>query len=167
MIHRENLRKIPFWGKPQRVWMTFQFNNLYTVKKGWRQSRPQPGCHLPNSSWARIILLIIPAQGELVSDILAGDGNFAILFYSVCWIISMLLQLSQKYKFTYLAVSLWVWTNKCISLQQCYWSNENTLILLCITLRMRLKYITTTFILPQGPEVDYNVIWLDEETAIE
>jgi hypothetical protein len=36
-----------------------------------------------------------------------------------------------------------------------------------MTLLLRLRYITTTFILPQGPEVDYNVIWLDEETAIE
>ncbi len=24
----------------------------YTVKKGLRHSRPQPGCHLPNSLWA-------------------------------------------------------------------------------------------------------------------
>jgi hypothetical protein len=68
MIYREILRKIPFWGKPQWGWMTFKFNNLYTVKK-------------------------------------VGD--------------------------------------------------------------MRLIYIMTTFTLLQGPEVDYNVVWLDEETAIE
>jgi hypothetical protein len=28
---------------------------LYTVKKGYRFSRPQPGCHLPNPSWPGII----------------------------------------------------------------------------------------------------------------
>jgi hypothetical protein len=27
----------------------------YTVKKGFRFSRPQPGCHLPNSPWPGII----------------------------------------------------------------------------------------------------------------
>jgi hypothetical protein len=30
---------------------------LYTVKKGSRVSRLQPGCHLPNSHWAGIIQL--------------------------------------------------------------------------------------------------------------
>ncbi len=29
----------------------------HTVKKGKRHFRPQPGCHLPNSPWAGIILL--------------------------------------------------------------------------------------------------------------
>ncbi len=28
---------------------------LYTVNKGERFSRPQPGCHRPNSSWAGTI----------------------------------------------------------------------------------------------------------------
>jgi len=27
----------------------------YTVKKGLADSRPQPGCHLPNSPWPGII----------------------------------------------------------------------------------------------------------------
>ncbi len=30
---------------------------VYTVKKGSRVSRLQPGCHLPNSPWAGIIQL--------------------------------------------------------------------------------------------------------------
>jgi hypothetical protein len=28
---------------------------IYTVKKAFRHSRPQPGCHLPNSPWAGIM----------------------------------------------------------------------------------------------------------------
>jgi hypothetical protein len=35
---------------------------LYTVKKASRFSRPQTGCHLPNSRWPGII--IIPGQRE-------------------------------------------------------------------------------------------------------
>jgi hypothetical protein len=51
----------------------------YTVKKGYRHSRPQPGCHLPDSPWAGIVKLN-PPRGILVSDIPAGDGNVANLF---------------------------------------------------------------------------------------
>jgi hypothetical protein len=29
--------------------------SIYTVKKGYSVSRPQPGCHLPNSPWRGII----------------------------------------------------------------------------------------------------------------
>ncbi len=53
----------------------------YTVKKGLPLSRPQPGCHLPNSPWRRIILLF-PVRESLVSDIPAGDGN-SIIFFTV------------------------------------------------------------------------------------
>jgi hypothetical protein len=35
-----------------------------TGKIGLRHSRPQPGCHLPNSPRAGIIYVSIPAQGE-------------------------------------------------------------------------------------------------------
>jgi hypothetical protein len=52
---------------------------LYTVKKGYRHSRPQPGCHLPNSPWAGITKLL-PPRKSLVGDIPAGDGNVANLF---------------------------------------------------------------------------------------
>ncbi len=51
-------------------------------KKGWRFSRPQPGFHWPNSPWAEIIIFS-PARDSLVSDIPAGDGKIAHLFYSV------------------------------------------------------------------------------------
>jgi hypothetical protein len=54
----------------------------YTVKKGSRFSRPQPGCHLPNSPRTGIIKLIQARKG-LVSDIPAGDGKTANFFYSV------------------------------------------------------------------------------------
>ncbi len=56
-----------------------------TLKKDYRFSRPQSGCHLlikKNSIWPGIIKLF-PARESLVSDILAGDGNTANLFYSV------------------------------------------------------------------------------------
>ncbi len=48
-------------------------------KKGQRFSRPQPGCHLPNSPWAGIIKFF-PARERLVSDIPAGDGKTVNLF---------------------------------------------------------------------------------------
>ncbi len=51
----------------------------YTVKKGKRFSRPQPGCHLPNSPWPGIIKYFL-AKESLVSDILARDGKIANLF---------------------------------------------------------------------------------------
>jgi hypothetical protein len=55
---------------------------IYTVKKGYRFSRPQPGCHVPNSTWPRIIKLFPPRE-SLVSGIPAGDGQIINLFYSV------------------------------------------------------------------------------------
>ncbi len=45
-------------------------------------SRPQSGCHLPNPPWAEIIKLF-PSRESLVSDIPAGDGKLANLFYCV------------------------------------------------------------------------------------
>jgi hypothetical protein len=55
---------------------------LYTVKKGNPFSCPQPGCHFPNSPWARIIKLLLVRE-SLVSDIQAGDGKTANLFFTV------------------------------------------------------------------------------------
>ncbi len=49
---------------------------------GYLFSRPQPGCHLPNSPWSGIIKLF-PARESLVSDIPAGDGKNCNIFYSV------------------------------------------------------------------------------------
>ncbi len=58
---------------------------LYTVKKGSRVSRPQPGCHYQTrpgrEKWRHN--WIIPAQGEFGSDIQAGDGKLVNLFYGV------------------------------------------------------------------------------------
>jgi hypothetical protein len=51
-------------------------------KKGCRFSRPQPGCHLPNSPSRAGILKIFPPWDSLVSDIPAGDGQTANFFYS-------------------------------------------------------------------------------------
>ncbi len=54
----------------------------YIVKKGYRFSRPQPGCHQPNSPLPGIIKLFTASE-SLVSDIPAGDGKKYNLFYSV------------------------------------------------------------------------------------
>jgi hypothetical protein len=56
--------------------------NPYTVKKDKWFSRPQPGCHLPNSPSPGIIKLL-PARDSLVSDIPAGDGKTANIFFTV------------------------------------------------------------------------------------
>ncbi len=55
---------------------------MYTVKKGYQFSRPQPGCHLPNSSWPGIIKLF-PARKSLVSDFPAGDRKTVKFFFTV------------------------------------------------------------------------------------
>ena len=55
---------------------------IYTVKKGQRFSRPQLRCHQSNSPWPGIIKLF-PARESLVSDIPTGDGKISNLFYSV------------------------------------------------------------------------------------
>jgi hypothetical protein len=79
----------------------------YTVKIGYRFSRPQPGCHKPNSPspgingyrfsppqpgchktnspWTGIFKLF-PARESLVSDIPAGDRKNITFFYSVHYI---------------------------------------------------------------------------------
>jgi hypothetical protein len=49
-------------------------------KKGYRFSRPQPGCHLPNSPWPEIIKIFL-ARESLVSDIPDGDGKIFNIFY--------------------------------------------------------------------------------------
>ncbi len=72
------------WGRWWTLRRYFQLKQediiyTYTVKKRWRPSRPQPGCHLPNSLWAEIIKLIQPRE-SLISDIPAGDGNVANVF---------------------------------------------------------------------------------------
>jgi hypothetical protein len=54
----------------------------YTVKKGYRFSSPQPGCHKPNSPWMGINQLF-PFRESLVSDPPAGDGKTANLFFTV------------------------------------------------------------------------------------
>jgi hypothetical protein len=47
---------------------------LYTVRKGYRFSRPQPGCQKSCSPWQGIIKLF-PARESLVIDMPAGDGE--------------------------------------------------------------------------------------------
>jgi hypothetical protein len=56
--------------------------SAYTVKKGYRFFRLQPGCHLPNSLWPKKIKLFPPKE-SLVSDIPAGDRKLINFFYSV------------------------------------------------------------------------------------
>jgi hypothetical protein len=51
----------------------------YTVKKGFRFSRLQPGCHEPNSLWPEIIQQFL-ARESLDGDIPAGDGKICNIF---------------------------------------------------------------------------------------
>jgi hypothetical protein len=51
------------------------------LKKGYRFSYPQPGCHYLNPSWPGITKLF-PARERLVCDIPARDGKNYNLFYS-------------------------------------------------------------------------------------
>jgi hypothetical protein len=53
---------------------------IYTVKKGYRLSRPQPDVN--NQTRERIKLF--PARESLVSGIQAEDGKISNFFYSVC-----------------------------------------------------------------------------------
>jgi hypothetical protein len=50
-------------------------------KKGYRFSRPQPGCHLPNSPWPGIIKLFPAREVWLVTSRL-GTGK-TITFFTV------------------------------------------------------------------------------------
>jgi hypothetical protein len=61
------------------LYMTVPQGRACTVKKDSRFSRPQPGCHLPNTLWPGIIKLF-PVRESLVSDIPAGDGKIINLF---------------------------------------------------------------------------------------
>ncbi len=70
----------PFWVASSEGTST---SSIYTVKKGFRYSRTQPGCHLPDSLWAGIMTLykLFTPRASLLSDIPAGDGNIENLFY--------------------------------------------------------------------------------------
>ncbi len=59
-----------------------QLWDLYTVKKGSRVSRPQPGCHYQLSLGGNndVITELFLPMGSLVSDIPAGDGKLVNLF---------------------------------------------------------------------------------------
>jgi hypothetical protein len=70
----------------------------YTVKKGYRFSRPQRGCHWPNSPWPGMIRLF-PARERLVSDILAGAWKIANLFFTVYYYMYVL----------WGYISFWMW----------------------------------------------------------
>ncbi len=59
--------------------------SVYTVKKAFRYSHPQPGSYqnLPGGNYDVIYKLLLLRE-SLVSDIPAGDGNIEKLFYGVC-----------------------------------------------------------------------------------
>ncbi len=71
----------------------------YTVKKVIGFSRPQQGCHLPNSPWPGILKLF-SARESLVSDIPAGDGKTGNLFYSVIYFGRLKLVVNKQNKNT-------------------------------------------------------------------
>jgi hypothetical protein len=69
----------------RRGWEAGSCCRPYTVKKVYRFSRPQPGCHLQNSPWTEIFKLF-PSRQSLVHDTPAGDGKMANLFFTVYWL---------------------------------------------------------------------------------
>ncbi len=62
-------------GSHPRVRRKLTSEGPYNVKKVSGFSRPQPGRHLPNSSWAGINKFF-QARENLVSDIPAGEGEY-------------------------------------------------------------------------------------------
>ncbi len=60
----------------------YRIYSSYTVRKGYRFSLPQPGCHRPNSPWPGTFELF-PARESLVSEIPAWDWKIYKLFFSV------------------------------------------------------------------------------------
>ncbi len=79
----------PFWWELVKQRPNSPDQQLFQLhrKKDFRYSRPQPGCHLPNSPWAGIMTsymykLVLRTE-SLISDIPAGDGNIEKLFYGV------------------------------------------------------------------------------------
>jgi hypothetical protein len=77
-VRLKHIRFQPSLIVPWKCWSCAN----YTVKKGYRFSLPQPGCHSPNSPWPGIIKFFL-ARESLLSDIPAGDGKTTNLFYSV------------------------------------------------------------------------------------
>ncbi len=85
-------RKLPNWSiqylnsSSFRVLQNPSSVDGYTVKKAFRYSRPQPGCHLPNSPWAGIIYIdvIIPAQGEFGKRHPGWGQEYRKAFFTVC-----------------------------------------------------------------------------------
>ncbi len=64
----------------------YRGGGLYTVKKGFRYSRPQPGCHLPNSPWAGIMTSHINyscPEGVWKVTSRLGTGTSKSFFYGV------------------------------------------------------------------------------------
>ncbi len=56
--------------------------SAYTVRKVYRISRRQPGCHWSNSLWA-VIISLFPSRESLVSDIPDEEGKIDNLFFTV------------------------------------------------------------------------------------
>ncbi len=69
-------------NKRMSVSTTCLIQDNCTVKKAFRYSHPQTGCHLPNSPQAGKISISrnFSRLGRLVSEIPAGDGNIEKLF---------------------------------------------------------------------------------------
>ncbi len=63
----------------------YLFSTNYTVKKAFRYSRPQPGCHLPNSPWSRIIKLF-PARESLFIVTSRLGREYRYLLYSISFL---------------------------------------------------------------------------------
>jgi hypothetical protein len=68
---------------------------VYTVKKGYRFSRPQPGCHTLNSPWPGIINLFRSGRIWLVTSRLGTEKSLT-FFYSVGYLRLLLLVKARR-----------------------------------------------------------------------
>jgi hypothetical protein len=68
--------------KKSQLCLTLRKNHEYTVKKGLPFSRPQPGCHRPNSPWQEYLNYSRPGRVWSVTSRL-GTGKWQTFFYSV------------------------------------------------------------------------------------
>ncbi len=73
-----------------------------TVKKGQWFSRPQPGCHLPNSPWPGIIKLvwIVTSQLEKIANFFYSEFNYSL------WTVS----LKGKERFLHIRLYVYICT---------------------------------------------------------
>ena len=84
-VMTQNYISVLAWQLSSGGLYMLRVTTFYTVKKGSRVSRLQPGCHKPNSPWAGIIQLWRHySRPSLVVTSRLGTENSQTFFYGVC-----------------------------------------------------------------------------------